>query len=152
MCSSQRSHYPLQTQDHHYRDDEDQNGEVSLHGGTVELPGKTASDESSDECADRCERGNIEDEALEPYRKDMQGQFVVYSSQPFIGGGLFLQIVFIDKPENIFRANVYSDVDMQREVVTGYHVQYMDLDKEKNESTKQEMLQIMKEHPELKLW
>ena len=96
--------------------------------------------------------GNIEDELLEPYRKDLQGQFVVYSSQPFIGGGLFLQIVFIDKPENIFCVNVYSDVDMQREVVTGYRVQHMELAKEKNESTKEEMLQIMKEHPELKMW
>lgn len=53
----------------------------------------------------------------------LQGKFVIYNVQPFIGGGLFLQVTFFDDPAYLFDAWVYSDVDIESKTVTGYHVQ-----------------------------
>ena len=98
------------------------------------------------------QKRNIEDDILEPYRNETKGKFIIYNVQPYIGGGLLIHFVFIDHPENIFWAHVYSDVDVEAEKVTGYHVNNVDMEKEKNSATKEEMLQVIKEHPELKLW
>lgn len=96
--------------------------------------------------------GNIEDEELEQYRNEVKGQFGVYRAEPFLGGGMFLQIIFIDNPDNIFWAQVYSDVDIEEEKVTGYHVNGIMLGEKDSGITKEEMLQMAAEHPELRLW
>lgn len=96
--------------------------------------------------------GRVEDEGLEPYRDDVRGKFVIANVEPFMLGGLFFQIVFIDKPEKVFSAWVYSDVDEEKEKVVGYDVRYITLDERKNEFSKEEIFQEMEEHPELKLW
>ena len=96
--------------------------------------------------------GKVKNEELEPYKNDVKGKFVIANAEPFLMGGLFIQIVFIDKPEKIFTAWVYSDVDEDAEKVVGYSVRRICLDERKNELSREQIFQVMKEHPELKLW
>ena len=96
--------------------------------------------------------GKVKNEDLEPYKNDVKGKFVIANAEPFLMGGLFIQIVFIDKPEKIFTAWVYSDVDEDAEKVVGYSVRRICLDERKNELSREQIFQVMKEHPELKLW
>lgn len=97
-------------------------------------------------------KGEIVDDELEPCKGDITGKFVIANVEPFLLGGLFIQVVFVDKPQNIFTAWVYSDVDEDAGKVVGYSVRRISLDERKNELSKEEILQEMKEHPELKLW
>ena len=41
----------------------------------------------------------------------MESKFVIGNVEPFIGGGLFIQIMFIDHPNDVYSAWVYSFVD-----------------------------------------
>ena len=94
----------------------------------------------------------IEDEELEPHRNQLKGKFVIGNVEPFMLGGLFIQITFIDHPENVFSAWVYSDVDPEKRTVSNYNVHHIRLEKEKLEFTREQILQEMEIHPELKLW
>ena len=94
----------------------------------------------------------IEDAELEPHRNLLKGKFVIGNVKPFMLGGLFIQITFIDHPENVFSAWVYSDVDTEKKTVTNYDVHHVRLEKEKLEFTREQILQEMELHPELKLW
>lgn len=101
---------------------------------------------------DEFNNGIIEDEELEIFKDDVNGSFIIANVEPFFLGGLFIQIIFIDKPEKVFTAWVYSDVDEDAEKVVGYSVRRISLDERKNELTREQILQEMKKHPELKLW
>jgi len=94
----------------------------------------------------------VKNEELGPYKNDVKGKFVIGKVEPFILGGLFVQIVFIDKPEKVFTAWVYSEVDEDAEKVVGYSVRGIRLDERKNDLSREQIFQEMKEHPELKLW
>lgn len=96
--------------------------------------------------------GKVKDDELELYKSDVKGKFVIANVEPFLLGGLFIQIIFIDNPEKVFTAWVYSDVDEDAEKVVGYTVRRISIDERKNELSKEQIFQEMKEHPELKLW
>jgi hypothetical protein len=96
--------------------------------------------------------GKVKNEELEPYKNDVKGKFVIGKVEPFILGGLFVQIVFIDKPEKVFTAWVYSEVDEDAEKVVGYSVRGIRLDERKNDLSREQIFQELKEHPVLKLW
>ena len=82
----------------------------------------------------------------------LKGQFVIDNVEPFISGGLLIRFVFVDSPSHIFAAWVYSTVDEENETIAGYSVNGI-LYKEGNSGyTKKQILDIVKEHPELKLW
>ena len=100
---------------------------------------------------DAFNRGEIEDEELEPYRRYVQGQFCIFNIQAFIGGGAFIQIVFYDHPKYLFVAWVYSDVNIEMEKVTSYHVQSISMNATIDLTTK-DVQKVLNEHPELKLW
>ena len=97
-------------------------------------------------------RGVIEDEKMEPYRELLKSKFVIGSSEPFLLGGLFLNITFLDAPDKIFNTWVYSDVNEDTGAITGYHCYGLHLAEENTEFTKEIILEIMQEHPEIKLW
>ena len=102
---------------------------------------------------DACYKGEIEDKSLEPYKSLLNGQFIISDAKQFIAGGLFIDLLFIDAPNKIFRTNVYSYVDVVSETVTGYSVRDFMVDESELEMTKEEILKIVKEHPEIKyLW
>ncbi len=97
-------------------------------------------------------QGEIEDEKLEPYRDLVKRKFVIGSSEPFLLGGLFIKITFLDAPDKIFDTWVYSDVNEDTGAITGYRCYGLHLSEEDTEFTKEMILEIMQEHPELKLW
>lgn len=97
-------------------------------------------------------RGVIVDEKMEPYRELVKGKFVIAYSEPFLLGGLFLNIIFLDAPEKIFDTWVYSDVNEDTGAITGYHCYGLQLAGEDSGFTKEMILEIIQEHPEIKLW
>lgn len=96
--------------------------------------------------------GKIKDEDLDPYKEKIRGQFVIGSSEPFLLGGLFIRFIFLDSPNDIFSVWVYSDVDEVKKTVTGYSVRGIRLEDKESGFTKEEILRLVKEHPENKLW
>lgn len=96
--------------------------------------------------------GKFEYEELDPYKDKMRGQFAVLSISPFITGGAFIYIVFIDNPKYLFAAWVYSGVDETSRTVMDYSVRSIKMEDDNCELTKEEILQAIKEHPENKLW
>lgn len=101
---------------------------------------------------DAYNNGEVKNSDLDPYKEDVKGKFIIGGTEPFLVGGLIIQIIFFDKPGKIFDAWVYSDVDKEKEIVTGYEVREMRLETENSGITKDVILQITDEHPELKFW
>ena len=96
--------------------------------------------------------GKIQNESLDSYKEKVKGKFVIAWAEPCYFGGLFLQITFIDYPDDVFSSWIYSGVDEVQEKVIDYEVRSFSLNEEKSGFTKAEILEIMEEHPELKLW
>lgn len=96
--------------------------------------------------------GKNKDENLDQYKEKLKGKFIIAWVEPCFFGGLFLQITFIDYPDDVFSSWIYSGVDEEQEKVLDYEVRSFSLNEEKSGFTKDELLEIMKEHPELKLW
>ena len=92
------------------------------------------------------------DEDIETYKKSFSGKFVILDENPYLMGGLLIYFCFIDYPDVVFITNVYSDVDIESEKVTGYMVKSIRVDDTESGLTKKELLQLIKEHPENKLW
>lgn len=101
---------------------------------------------------DDLNKEKIDDEDVQAYRNDMKGKFVVAELQQHLLGGLLIRITFVDKPENVFNSWVYSYVDEDTETVTGYEVRSFGLEDGKLAFTKEQVLELVAEHPELKLW
>ncbi len=53
-------------------------------------------------------------------------------TEPFLAGGLFIQFVFIDSPQDIYSSWVYSDVDPEAGAVTNYSVRGVKKEDEKS--------------------
>lgn len=96
--------------------------------------------------------GKIEDEELDEYKDKIHGKFVVFNIGPYIGGGAFIQIVFLDSPDDIFSCWVYSSVDEKTETILDYSVRSIRIEEEKSGLTKKDIQEIIKEHPENKVW
>lgn len=96
--------------------------------------------------------GEVECKDLMPYSIILNGKFVVGRSAPFMGGGLFISFIFLDRPDVIFGAWVYSFVDESSETVCGYEVRRVWVKEENVGVTKEEILSIVRGHPENKLW
>jgi len=105
-------------------------------------------------CFDDCAKG-IENENtlfLRDYKSILNDKFVVTDVNFDVFGDIVIDIVFLNQPEKVYQAYVYSDVDEEAEIVTGYHIMVFHIIAEHSNITKEEILQIMKKHPELKLW
>ena len=96
-------------------------------------------------------QGKIENSDLDPYKDKVRGKFVIGSVDPFMLGGLFISIVFVDCPEDIFSAWVYSSVDEEAETIIDYEVREVRYEGE-SEATKEDIKQFLKENPEQKVW
>jgi hypothetical protein len=98
-------------------------------------------------------KGEIEDSRLTPYKSLLNGQFSILRVGPYIAGGLYIDLIFIDSPDKIFTTSVYSEVDEVSETITGdYTLSGFRLAEEPSGITKAEILEIVQEHPENKLW
>lgn len=99
-------------------------------------------------------RGAIYDDqsaSLQDYKSLMKSRFVIYDITPFLYGGVWMLIGFLDNPKPIFEAWVYSEVDAADRVV-GYEVRGLSLSEQETDFTKEHILRTVQEHPELKLW
>lgn len=101
---------------------------------------------------DEFQAGRIEDEELAPYKDKINCQFVVGYIGQFLGGGAFIDIIFLDLPNRVFSSWVYSYVDGETNVITGYEVKSVTIQEELTEISKEEILNDVKEDPNLKLW
>lgn len=101
---------------------------------------------------DACYKGEIKDEVLEPYKFALKGKFTIYQAEPFIAGGLFIYFIFLDVLNKIFNTWIYSYVDENTETVVDYQVRGVKIIEEDSEFTKEEIVSIIEEHPENKLW
>lgn len=90
--------------------------------------------------------------SLVPYRSLMNSKFVVLHIQPFLGGGVFMYIVFLDNPKQVFEAWVYGTIMDEDEGVIGYDIRLCRPSEEENNLSKNEILQIIKDNPKNKLW
>ena len=97
-------------------------------------------------------KGEISDQYLDEYKNELKGQFVIANIEPYLLGGVFVQICFIDNPSKIFTTWVYSEVNEKTEVISNYECRGIRLEDYESDITKEEILQITSEHPELKLW
>jgi len=98
---------------------------------------------------DSYRKGKVDVSAFSDYKKEVEGQCVIYNVEPFMMGGLFIQFVFIDVPDKLFSAWVYSDVDTKTRRMSNYEVRNITVEEMENPLPKEEILQIVKEHPEL---
>ena len=91
---------------------------------------------------DEFQAGRIEDEELAPYKDKINCQFVVGYIGQFLGGGAFIDIIFLDLPNRVFSSWVYSYVDEETNVITGYEVRSVTINEELIENTREEILKV----------
>lgn len=94
----------------------------------------------------------VSNSALNPYKEQIKGQFIVYEINPFILGGAFIRIVFFNMPDRIFSSWIYSEVNKDKEMVGNYELRFISIDEETTDMTKWDILQAIKEMDGLKLW
>ncbi len=96
-------------------------------------------------------RGEIKNPELDKYKSIMQSKFTVLNIEPYIAGGAFITIVFLDNPQCVFESGVHSKVDDNNRV-SDYSAHGLKLVDTECPLTKEDILEIIKEHPENKLW
>ena len=89
---------------------------------------------------------------IEQYKSILKSNFIIYNVEPFIMGGLFVSITFLDAPTVIFDIVVYSDVDEETRKISNYNIKSMIVSKNKSGFTKDAILKVLEDHPQNKLW
>lgn len=96
--------------------------------------------------------GIVSNPALDPYKEQIKGQFVVYDINPYLLGGAIIRITFLDMPDRVFSSWIYSNVDEKKEIVESYEFRSISIEEETTDMTKEDILQAIKEMEGLKLW
>lgn len=104
------------------------------------------------EYLDDYNKGIVSNPALDPYREQIKGQFVIYDIDPYLLGGALIRITFLDMPDRIFSSWIYSYVDEKKEIVESYEFRSISIEEETTGMTKEDILQAIKEIEGLKLW
>ena len=89
---------------------------------------------------------------LDEYKEYIKGKFIIANIEPYLLGGAFIQFSFIEKPNKVFSVWAYSEVDEEKETISNYECRGLRLEEYESDFTKEEILQISAEHPDLKLW
>lgn len=97
-------------------------------------------------------KGIVSNPALDPYKEQIKGQFVVYDINSYLLGGALIRITFLDMPDRVFSSWIYSNVDEKKEIVEGYEFRSISIEGETIDMTKEDILQAIKEMEGLKLW
>ena len=77
---------------------------------------------------------------------------MVYDINPYLLGGAFIRITFLDMPDRIFSSWIYSNVDEKKEIVESYEFCSINIEEETTDMTKWDILQAIKEMDGIKLW
>lgn len=96
--------------------------------------------------------GIVSNPALDPYKEQIKGQFVIYDITPYILGGAYIRITFLDMPNRVFSSWIYSNVDENKEIVESYEFRSISIEEETTDMTKEDIQQAIKEMDGLKLW
>lgn len=96
--------------------------------------------------------GIVSNPALDPYKEQIKGQFVVYDINPYLLGGALIRITFLDMPDRVFSSWIYSNVDEKKEIIESYKFRSISIEEETTDMTKEDILQAIKEMEGLKLW
>ena len=97
-------------------------------------------------------KGIVSNPALDPYKEQIKGQFVVYDINSYLLGGALIRITFLDMPDRVFSSWIYSNVDEKKEIVESYEFRSISIEEETTDMTKEDILQAIKEMEGLKLW
>lgn len=97
-------------------------------------------------------KGIVSNPALDPYKEQIKGQFVVYDINSYLLGGALIRITFLDMPDRVFSSWIYSNVDEKKEIVESYEFRSISIEGETIDMTKEDILQAIKEMEGLKLW
>ncbi len=101
---------------------------------------------------DNYNNGLVSNPALDPYKEQIKGQFVVYDINPYLLGGALIRITFLDMPDRVFSSWIYSNVDEKKEIIESYEFRSISIEEETTDMTKEDILQAIKEMEGLKLW
>jgi hypothetical protein len=101
---------------------------------------------------DNYNNGLVSNPALDPYKEQIKGLFVVYDINPYLLGGALIRITFLDMPDRVFSSWIYSNVDEKKEIVESYEFRSISIEEETTDMTKEDILQAIKEMEGLKLW
>lgn len=94
----------------------------------------------------------VSNPALDPYKEQIKGQFVIYDINPYLLGGALIRITFLGMPDRVFSSWIYSNVDEKKEIVESYEFRSISIEEETTDMTKEDILQAIKEMEGLKLW
>lgn len=96
--------------------------------------------------------GKVCNANLDPYKEQIKGQFVIYDINPYLLGGAFIRITFLDMPNRVFSSWIYSEVNEDKEIVESYEFRSISIEEETTDMTKEDILQAIKEMDGIKLW
>ena len=94
--------------------------------------------------------GLVKDEELDKHRAALKGKFCICSIEPYVYGGAWVHIAFVDDTSFSLRFWVYSFVTDN--TISGYEVRSADLVDEPLGLTTEEIKEILKENPHNQLW
>ena len=94
--------------------------------------------------------GLVKDEELDKHKAALKGKFCICSIEPFMGGGAWMHIAFVDDTSFSLRFWVYSFVTDN--TISGYEVRSADLIDEPLGLTTEEVKDILKQNPHNQLW
>jgi hypothetical protein len=101
---------------------------------------------------DACLNGGVSDEYFDKYKDEITGQFLIYSIEPYIVGGVFIRYCFADRPNVVFGTWVYSFVDEENDTVVGYECRGIEKEDFETGLTKEDIRQYLEEDESRILW
>lgn len=96
--------------------------------------------------------GQLSNENLKSYISLLKSKFTIYKVEPFILGGLFAHIIFIDNPKQVFEAHIYSKVNESDGTIVSYEVRGIRPSDIESHFTKDQIMELLEKHPEIKLY
>lgn len=97
--------------------------------------------------------GLVKDEGLDKHKAALKGKFCICSIEPFMGGGAWMHIAFVDDTSFSLRFWVYSFVnESDPAAIEGYDVRGSDLVDEPLGITTEEIKESLKQNPHNQLW
>ena len=94
--------------------------------------------------------GLVKDEGLDKHKVALKGKFCICSIEPYVYGGAWLHIAFVDDTSFSLRFWVYSFVTDN--TISGYEVRSADLVDEPLGLTTEEIKEILKQNPHNQFW
>ena len=97
--------------------------------------------------------GLVKDEELDKHKAALKGKFCICSIEPFVYGGAWVHIAFVNDTSFSLRFWVYSSVNESDTIaIEGYEVRSADLVDEPLGITPEEIKDILKQNPHNQLW